>query len=402
MLSISSSTFDPSRFTRFIVHGYVDNGDVAWLSDMSNAFLAKGNENIIRVGWMGASLQLNYASSAVDTQIVGAEIGNFIKNLISAFGMSPSQFHCVGHSLGSHTCGYAGNRVARLGRITGLDPAGPYFEGTPAEVRLDETDADFVDVIHSDAEKITDMGLGTGEQSGHVDFWPNAGYQQPGCDQNALSTIIGIDGITDGTRDFVACNHIRAVKFFTESITTTCPFKSYPCLSYNEFLAGKCLDCDSTGCPQMGYHADKYASQVYKAQTYLSTNALPPFCEYMSDVGVRLGSNSKSIDGSLYLTLYGASGNTEQQQIGGADTVYELRPGGYHSSLVYYDYNPGTIDYVKLLWEQQEINVGRDYITIDYVTVWVGATQQLLCFGGDPTVEMSEKTRYTLSPISCY
>lgn len=38
-----------------------------------------------------------------------------------------------------------------MGGFLGLDPAGPYFEGTPPEVRLDPTDANFVDVIHSNA-----------------------------------------------------------------------------------------------------------------------------------------------------------------------------------------------------------------------------------------------------------
>lgn len=33
----------------------------------------------------------------------------------------------------------------------GLDPAEPYFQGCPILVRLDPTDAKFVDVIHSDA-----------------------------------------------------------------------------------------------------------------------------------------------------------------------------------------------------------------------------------------------------------
>ena len=65
----------------------------------------------------------------------------------------------------------------------GLDPAGPYFEGTPEEVRLDSTDAAFVDVIHTDAEKLIDLGFGTNQISGHIDFWPNNGLNQPGCDQ---------------------------------------------------------------------------------------------------------------------------------------------------------------------------------------------------------------------------
>lgn len=394
---LKTTSFNPSRYTRFIIHGYIDNGDVQWMNDMSDSFLAVADENIIRVGWFGGSLQVNYMSSATDTQIVGATTGAFIENMMSEFGMSPGQFHCIGHSLGGQTCGYVGSRVANLDRISGLDPAGPYFEGTSPVVRLDETDAKFVDVIHSDAEKLKELGLGTAQQSGHVDFWPNDGCQQPGCDQNALSTIVGTNGVVDGTRDFVACNHIRAVKFYIESITTKCPFKSYPCLSYNEFLAGKCLDCDGTGCPQMGYHADAYRSSVTAGtKTYLSTNALQPFCEYMTDVGISLGSNSKTRDGSLYLTVYGTAQATEQEQIGGADAVMELRPGGYYSDLIYYDYNPGDITHVKVLWEMKELSMGKDYITVDYVTLWVGATQEQLYFCGDTSVEMKEKTRYTL------
>ena len=42
-----------------------------------------------------------------------------------------TSYHCVGHSLGSHTCGFAGKNLARLGlrmsRISALDPAGPLF-----------------------------------------------------------------------------------------------------------------------------------------------------------------------------------------------------------------------------------------------------------------------------------
>lgn len=33
----------------------------------------------------------------------------------------------------------------------GLDPAQPYFQGTPPIVRLDKGDATFVDVIHTDS-----------------------------------------------------------------------------------------------------------------------------------------------------------------------------------------------------------------------------------------------------------
>ena len=50
--------------------------------------------------------------------------------------------------------GYVGNYVSGLGRITGLDPAEPFFQHMPSAVRLDPSDANFVDVIHTDADSI--------------------------------------------------------------------------------------------------------------------------------------------------------------------------------------------------------------------------------------------------------
>lgn len=56
--------------------------------------------------------------------------------------------------------GYAGERVPGLGRITGLDPAEPFFQFMPPSVRLDPSDALLVDVIHTDADSIFNLGAG--------------------------------------------------------------------------------------------------------------------------------------------------------------------------------------------------------------------------------------------------
>lgn len=58
-----------------------------------------------------------------------------------------------------------------------MDPAGPLFTKWPKSLKLDKEDADFVDVIHTDA------GIfGYPRSVGHVDFWPNRGISpQPGC-----------------------------------------------------------------------------------------------------------------------------------------------------------------------------------------------------------------------------
>ena len=52
--------------------------------------------------------------------------------------------------------------------IKGLDPAGPLFEFTDIRVRLDPSDAKFVDVIHTDGASILQIGLGVFEPAGHV------------------------------------------------------------------------------------------------------------------------------------------------------------------------------------------------------------------------------------------
>ena len=62
--------------------------------------------------------------------------------------------------------------------ILGLDPAGPFFFNNLPFKRLDRTDADFVDVIHTNTEY-----FGFTAPIGHLDFYPNGGVQQPGCEQ---------------------------------------------------------------------------------------------------------------------------------------------------------------------------------------------------------------------------
>ena len=62
-----------------------------------------------------------------------------------------------------------------------MDPAGPYYEYHHPLVRLDPTDATFVDVIHTDSKSILIKGFGSEQAMGHADYYPNGGYHQPGC-----------------------------------------------------------------------------------------------------------------------------------------------------------------------------------------------------------------------------
>lgn len=110
--------------------------------------------------------------------VVGEYTAQLIDYLVSR-GMYLPSLHLIGLSLGAQMAGVCGASVrsGRVFRITGLDPAGPLFKKWPKELKLDRGDAEFVDVIHTDA------GIfGYPRRIGHVDFWPNRGVSpQPGC-----------------------------------------------------------------------------------------------------------------------------------------------------------------------------------------------------------------------------
>ena len=71
-----------------------------------------------------------------------------------------------------------------------MDPAGPFFALNDTSRRIDTTDGDFVDIIHTDGGTLTGNELGMLDPIGHVDFYPNGGEVQPGC--NTLGPDDGI------------------------------------------------------------------------------------------------------------------------------------------------------------------------------------------------------------------
>lgn len=141
-------SYSPSLKTKLIVHGFLHFGSARWVTEMKDALLESEDLNVINVDWSRGN-GFPYTQATANTQVVGAEIAKLIKTMHKEKGAKPADFHIIGHSLGSHIAGYAGERVIGLGQITGLDPAGPYFENTDTRVRLDPSDAKFVDVIHS-------------------------------------------------------------------------------------------------------------------------------------------------------------------------------------------------------------------------------------------------------------
>lgn len=270
---------DTPKPTKVIIHGYVDRGRKDWVKRMTREIIKNGDVNVVVVDWKRGAMTLNYLQAAANTRLVGVIAALMVEKLNYTYNIAPSMIHIIGHSLGAHIAGYIGERVPGIARITGLDPAGPAFEGTDSEVRLDSSDADFVDVIHTDSDSLinTDLqpGFGTKQQMGDIDFYPNHGNNQPGC-ANSVQDHFKL--FFSGNADFmhlVICNHLRVLRLFTESINGPCHFRSNPCTM--ELLGNHgCDSCGTRGCAIMGYHADRNRNKtgVYT----LTTNDKSPFC----------------------------------------------------------------------------------------------------------------------------
>ncbi|RWS05201.1 pancreatic triacylglycerol lipase-like protein [Dinothrombium tinctorium] len=249
---------------------------------MRDQFLINDDLNIIFVDWKGGN-NLPYTQAASNTRVVGAETALFIQFLMNQTGVTPDSIHLIGHSLGAHVAGYAGERVPKLGRITALDPAELYFQYLPETVRIDPSDAQFVDVIHSDTRSILVLGLGMRQPCGHIDFYPNGGETHPGCSLSRVKAFF-VSGISEGLRRLVGCNHQRAIDFFTSSINTkNCEMVSYTCPNYDFFEKGRCTYCGENGnlCPIMGLKADLFKNVTKRNKSlsvYLRTREEKPYC----------------------------------------------------------------------------------------------------------------------------
>ena len=85
----------------------------------------------------------NYRKAAANTKVIGAHLSKLASVLDS------TTVHCIGHSLGAHTCGYFGQDFKKLDSIIALDAAGPVFDRNTDSNKLSKDDAKFVQAIHT-------------------------------------------------------------------------------------------------------------------------------------------------------------------------------------------------------------------------------------------------------------
>ncbi|XP_029343728.1 inactive pancreatic lipase-related protein 1 [Acyrthosiphon pisum] len=292
---LEGSDFDPNRpFTVFIVHGFNSDGENQWMSGLKDAYLKQRDANIFLVDWGKGSKQFNYLQVASNTRIVGAELIRFGKYLVDHYQLDPLKIHVMGHSLGAHISSYFGKGIPGLSRITAFDPAQPGFEGCPKEVRLDKSDAHFVDVIHTSCRPtVPFLGFGLITPVGHVDIYMNGGFIQPGCtvppiNEVKLTSISDLAAIpADVLGTWVACSHGRSFSYFIESLADNCTFwaqkiKLFSAIT-NAATVGQLTPilmnidkCKFNECVPLGLNTDQYPGRgVFIAGTAF----FEPYCK---------------------------------------------------------------------------------------------------------------------------
>ena len=318
---LAGSQFDAINRTKTVVMvpGYRSGERSKWVTRSRQNWLELDDVNVIEVDWSKNSLNRGLYSEAVAlTPLVARQITILLHYLaqLNGFQVIDEKFagklHLIGHSLGAHICGFVGKDLGqqRVGRITGLDPAGPSFDLFDNLQRLHKSDAKLVEALHTNSGQIKYKNLAasmplwalgnlpggrslsnwfgrsyTGEgdtawfginlQLAHLDYYANSGRVQPGC---------------TGLMHF--CDHNRAAEIYAQIMAYETRLRSelahivgdsrrkqmveqsrllaFNSLDYNRFLDGASL---AEHCPKL-MSIGKHLSVSSIGQT-LSNCALP-------------------------------------------------------------------------------------------------------------------------------
>nr|XP_046219501.1 phospholipase A1 member A-like [Oncorhynchus gorbuscha] len=307
---LSNNTyFNSSQPTKIIVHGYRALGSKpSWVKQLAQALLWVQDANVVVVDWVyGASLAYNMVVE--NYKEVAIQISVLI-NQLQNHGCKLESFHFIGVSLGAHVSGFVGTLFkGKIGRITGLDPAGPMFKRADTFDRLDPSDALFVEAIHTDSDY-----FGISISVGHADFFLNGGMDQAGCSRSRSTSMYS----------YVICDHMRALHVYISALNGTCPLTGIPCSSYEDFLKGRCLGCPGR-CPRIGLLENSGLTVFPLPQPnklFLLTTSAPPFCAHHILVQLEVFLLDKSAEVQVILRTGGHPETEQRLRLQTDGTIY--------------------------------------------------------------------------------
>lgn len=244
--------FDMNKRTLIIIGGFLMIGPSDWQLKIAHKWLQLEDLNVVIVSWNKGN-RLLYKRAVSNTKIVARQVVVFLYYLAKLHNINPrdrkftDSIVIVGHSLGAHIAGFIGQDFGgKIGRITGLDPAGPAFSMNDQAHRLDRNDAVLVDIFHTNADFGLSFFLGIYKPIGHVDYYANDGKWQPNCSWH----------------NFFECNHGAVINYYISILNHELTIRShfaknlrekyriiaYKAKSYNQFRNGRNMQ---TNCPYM-------------------------------------------------------------------------------------------------------------------------------------------------------
>lgn len=255
-------SYDPSKENIIFFHGFHDKPSTKTTKVFTSAHLNALKYNVITLDW-SESASGTYIGAIVRSRLLGSRLAD---ELLDTFPSESGALnvHLIGHSLGGQLAGLIGyyvqqstNQETKVKRTTGLDPAGPGFFGNLFLHHLSDSDAQFVDIIHTDSGY---LGLGYPASAGHVDFWPNGGTRsQPRCSGYSSFSPFGR-----------LCSHIYAVELYAESVESSSAFVAVAAADWNSFKNGIVSETERA---VMGADCNSNARGNY----YLQTNSHSPY-----------------------------------------------------------------------------------------------------------------------------
>ncbi|XP_043576761.1 lipoprotein lipase-like [Chiloscyllium plagiosum] len=348
--TISQCNFNQTARTFLVIHGWTVTGMFeGWIPKLVLALYEReADSNVVVVDWLTRAHQ-HYPVAAGNTKLVGRDIAHFVEWLKEELNFPSEEVHMLGYSLGAHVAGYAGSYVPyRVGRITGLDPAGPEFEGAEAHRRLSPDDAVFVDALHTFTRGSLGRSIGIQQPVGHVDIYPNGGSFQPGCSLGRVLGNMRSQGVY-AVADAIKCQHERAIHLFIDSLLNeNSPSVAYRCSNQETFEKGVCLSCRKNRCNKVGYDV-RIIRTKRSGRMYLKTGADMPFRVYHYQLKMHFFRDVNQTETSVnfLVSLVGTLNESKDLPI----RVPEILVNRTHSFLVHTDVDIGELLMVKLKWE---------------------------------------------------